>query len=151
MSHHYFEYEELTKKFIGKGLCQIEPITNQPIYPKNTTTIVPPNFDINKTPYFINNEWVLKDSSILRKQKISMVNIDGIPIYKIDKKTNELVEKSQVELSEEKDRISKEIEKINATKEINVLNNSIIKRVISANATKEEADLIKSYEAILKT
>jgi len=150
MNNLYHQYDSKTKKYLGSGRCQVDPLNKILLYPPNTTDLKPPFFDPQfKDAYFLNGVWELKDSKYAISAKLSQVNADGISIYK--KVGDEVISKTPEEISKDKeDKVSLEL-KVKARKDLGSLKSSILERVIVLNASKEEKDLIKSYEDILKS
>jgi len=145
----YYQYDPKTKKYLGSGKCQIDPIEKVPLYPRDSTNIEAPIFNKELLePYFINNAWELKESDISKKNKLLLTNVDGIFLYK--KEGDLVVEKTPLEIQTEKDVKKKNEDKIKAQQDLYNLKQIILDRVVLLNATKKETDLIKIYEDILK-
>lgn len=144
----FYQFDGESKKYLGSGKCQIDPIGKKPIYPKFSTPIAPPPQNALFDCYFISGQWVRKDSILGIKKKLSVKNGDGVRLYKTDGDC--LILKTEEEIEIDRVNISREREKKEALDIISKLRACAYERLIEKEMTKEERDALQLANNVLR-
>lgn len=145
----YYQYDSKTKKYLGEGKCQICQIERKALFPKDSTDKKPPQFDQFQTPYFENNEWVLKDSAYEVNRKCNLTNANGVKLYK--KVDGFAVEVSKEDIEKKEKEIKAEKNKSEALNLKYQLREEVLDRLILNAMTKDEIKYLADLEKIISS
>jgi len=65
----HYNYDKETRRYLGYGKCQIDPIEKRDLFPANSTPVAPPKCEKDEFQVFKNGQWVIEIDHLKRVQK----------------------------------------------------------------------------------
>ena len=137
----HYNYDKDTRRYLGYGKCQIDPIEKCPLFPANSTPIAPPKCEKDEFQVFQDGQWSIEIDHLKRVQKdpenFKLEN--GIAVIMSDEdKAARLAKKEARRLKEEAYQI------------IQDLQNKANERAIEQFLTKEEKEALQAAKLLVE-
>ena len=137
----HYNYDKETRRYLGYGKCQTDPIEKRPLFPANSTPIAPPKCEKDEFQVFKDGQWSIEIDHLKRVQKdpdnLKLEN--GIAVVMSDEdKAARLAKKEARRLKEE------------ARQTIQDLQIKANERAIEQFLTKEEKEALQAAKLLVE-